>query len=136
MLEHTLKTTRNVRAAIVVARQPGYFQYYKQPPEVEAAEKSGAIAALVAEIRRLQGDIDAVTAEAAGAERDIRALHGGGQQVSSLRQWLAVHGRPVSSFGAGFTSQYVPSKHVYGGTKHYPGFKSHAVTLVLGRGLR
>lgn len=136
MLEHTLRTTRNVRAAIVVARQPGYFNYYKPPPEIEAAERNGAIASYVREIQRCQGDIDAVNADIAAVERDIKALQGSEQQVSSLHQWLAVHGRPVTEFGQGFTSQFVASKHVFGGTKHYPGFKSQAVTLVLGRGLR
>jgi hypothetical protein len=146
MLQHTLRTTRNVRAAISVARQPGYFKYYKPPAEVAAAERSGALAASVRDVQKLQMDIDAVAADLAGVQREIAAMTAppaaaaaasGSHAVGSLQQWLAAYGRPAADFGAGgFRSQFVASKHVYGGTKHYPGYKSGAVTMVLGRGLR
>jgi hypothetical protein len=137
LLPHTERTVRNIRAAISVARTPGYFQYYKKPAEVERADKGNQLAEYSRAIQRHQNQIDAIDADIQQLLRDIKtATEAKAPPVASVGAWLTRNGHPSASTTRNYGSSLVQSSHVYGGTKLHGGFKSRAVTLKLGVALR
>ena len=53
---------KNLLAAIAVAQQPGFFEYYKVPDEVKTIEVQNELKKLTMQIKRVQKEIDQVRA--------------------------------------------------------------------------
>ena len=135
LLFHTERTRRNLVAAIVVARQMGYFKYYKTPEESVRAEKY--VPSRVQTIRALQADMDAVDAELAALARAQReVLERPPPAPGSLVAWFQANGRPDGRMGEQYTMHTTKSTRRLGGTKHFPPFESVASKLTLGMSLR
>ena len=54
---------KNLQAAIAVAQQPGFFEYYKVSEEVKKIEKMDELKKLTKKIKRFQKEIDQVNSE-------------------------------------------------------------------------
>jgi hypothetical protein len=135
LLFHTERTRRNLVAAIVVARQMGYFKYYRAPEESVRAEKY--VPSRVEAIRAIQADIDAVDAELAALARAARGVQERAPPApGSLVAWFQANGRPDGHMGPQYQMTLTKSTRRLGATKHYPAFESVASKLTLGMGLR
>ena len=135
LLFHTERTRRNLMAAIVVARQMGYFKYYKAPEESVRAEKY--VPSRVQTIQALQADMDAVDAELAALDRAQReVLERPPPAPGTLVAWFQANGRPDGRMGELYTMRTTKSTRRLGGTKHFPPFESVASKLTLGMSLR
>ena len=136
LLFHTERTRRNLVAAIVVARQMGYFKYYKTPEESVRAEQY--VPSRVKTIRQLQADMDAVDAELAALARAEKEHHGRPPPPppGTLVAWFQANGRPDGRMGEQYTMHTTKSTRRLGGTKHFPPFESVASKLTLGMSLR
>ena len=51
---------KNLVAAIAVAQQPGFFEYYTPSDEVKGVERQGELKKLTMQIQRFQKEIDQV----------------------------------------------------------------------------
>jgi len=135
LLFHTERTRRNLVAAIVVARQMGYFKYYRAPEESVRAEKY--VPSRVQSIRAIQADIDAVDAELASLARAARDVQERAPPPpGSLVAWFQANGRPDGRMGPQYAMTVTKSTRRLGGTKHFPPFESAASKLTLGMSLR
>jgi hypothetical protein len=135
LLFHTERTRRNLMAAIVVARQMGYFKYYKTPEESVRAEKY--VPSRVQTIRALQAEMDAVDAELAALDRAQREQQEKPPPApGSLVAWFQANGRPEGFMGEHYKMHVTKSTRRLGGTKHFPPFESVASKLTLGMSLR
>ena len=122
-----------LRPQIAKSRQPGYFKYYKAPEATREVEKKGVLAAKVAEVAAIQARIDAKQGEIDAARREA-AKPGATPEVPDLRRWFDRYQRPSPAFGGeGAASSFAPSGRVFGAAKHYPGFRSVATGMTVGR---
>ena len=132
---HTERERRNIVAAIVVARQMGYFRYYKVPEESRRAEKY--VPSRVQTIQSLQADMDAIDAQLAQLDRAQREHHERPPPpLGSLVAWFQANGRPEGFMGDAYKLTVTKSTRRLGATKHYPAFESVASKLKLGMSLR
>jgi len=132
---YVVGATSFVRSApqIAKSRQPGYFKYYTPSDATRDAESKGVLAAKVAEVAAIQTRIDAKQAEIDAARREA-ARPGATPDVPDLRRWFDRYQRPSPAFGGdGAASSFAPSGRVFGATKHYPGFRSVATGMTVGR---
>jgi hypothetical protein len=129
--------SKNLEAAIAQARIPGYWKTHVPSAEVAKLEKAG-LTADVAALAKVQEDIDRVSAEMRrAAERPARSDADTAARVTTLKDWFRVNGKASSGYGGpGYASELDPPTRVYGGTKHYPGFRSVAQRLRPGRALK
>jgi hypothetical protein len=132
----THATSKNLEAAIAQARNPGYWRYHVPPAEVSKIEAQKKVDAHIKAIAKVQADIDRVRSDMErAAERPTDGREP--RKPESLRDWFREHGRPTPGYGgAGYASELEPPTRVYGGTKHYPGFRSVARRLKPGRALK
>lgn len=127
------KTCKNLEAAIVASKRPGYFAYYEQPEHAKAVERSGEVQRLQEQVAQLQKQIDVITDKIEG-DRKTEAGGNGSQSpsVNSLKQWLATYGSPKQTASDQYSS-FTPDRKVYGGTSHYSAFRSQASVMKKGR---
>ena len=64
--ESQYMTCKNLKAAVAVSKQPGFFEYHKHSAEVQRAYDRKTCNQMVKKIARTQQDLDAI-------EEDIRA---------------------------------------------------------------
>lgn len=124
--ESTRKSMKNLDVAVVQSKQPGYFHYYQAPPEVKQIETSGFLKAKIADIHRVEQQIEQVRAAIAQKKAGLGATGtlppvSGGSGVNTLPQWFATYQRPDPVMFEPVRSTVVPSPKVYGGSKHYGG---------------
>ena len=137
-IESSRLTCKNLEAAIVASRRPGYFSYYAAPKEVQKMEQGKELKKITAAIAKVEADIAAIDAQVAKIERKRREDIANAKlpQMSGLGEWFSKYGRPKmeeENRASGFMSQFSNNKKVYGGTKHHQAFRSVAVTLKKGR---
>ena len=58
---------KNLDAAVVASKRPGYFKYHEPSEHVARLEKGGELSFLVERMRKVQSEIDAVRCLAVGA---------------------------------------------------------------------
>lgn len=136
---HTERTRRNVIASISVARQMGYFKYYVPPPEVERMEQGKLVNNRVKDIHHVQNEINTLDEEIKNVKKAINDINEKPPPpVNSLVGWFATYERPDGYLTQypGYATEIRPSKHRYGGTKHYPSFASVSSRLVVGRAFK
>jgi hypothetical protein len=132
--ESTNQSKKSLQAAIAVARQPGYFQYYSAPTEVESYEREKALNKLARQVQRVHRELEEINAEITSIEASMKqpAVISGGP--TSLSQWFDVYGKPkvVEAQEDLFTS-FQPSPKIYGGTSHHRAFKTQSSNMKKGR---
>jgi len=136
---HTERTRRNVIASISVARQMGYFKYYTPPSEIERIETGKIVNNRVKDINRVQEEINTLDQEIKNIEKSIKDINESAPPpINTLVGWFATYQRPEGflASNAGYASEIRPSRHRYGGTKHYPSFASVSSRYIVGRALK
>ena len=134
MIESQRLLLRNLDAAIVASRQPGYFQFYEHPEVVKQIESKNELKALTRQIHDVEREIDFLKAELARVEKKrVEASKMNAPAINSMQQWFATYGQPENQTVAGFRTELKPNPKVYGGTKYHRAFKSMALTMKTGR---
>ena len=134
MIESQRLLIRNLDAAIVASRQPGYFKFYQHPEVVQQIESKSELKALTRRIHDVEREIDVLKADLDRIEkRRVEASKMNAPVVNSMQQWFAQYGKPENQPVAGFATVYQKNPKVYGGTKYHRAFKSMATTMKTGR---
>jgi hypothetical protein len=121
---------------IATAKQPGYFKYYRPPDEATKLEQKKVLAEKSKRLGDLQTRIDAKQAELDKA-REAASKAPPTPDVPDLKRWFDRYKRPDPTFGGpDATTSFSASARVFGGTKHYPAFRSVATDMKRGRMLR
>ena len=137
-LEDSRKNMKNLEAAIVRAKQPGYFSYHPTSKAVTEMEGKNEFKKLSAKISRLGREIDQVNAEMDKLERkrkqDLQNGLDNPPPISGLKDWFAKYGSPsdTTSNTTGLKTEFLSNPKVYGGTKHHQAFRTVAVTCKRG----
>lgn len=134
MIESQRLLIRNLDAAIVASRQPGYFKFYDHPEIVKQIESKSELKAMTRRIADVEREIDVLKADLERIEKQQKeASKMNAPSINSMQQWFAQYGRPENQPVAGFATELKPDPKVYGGTKYHRAFKSMAVTMKRGR---
>ena len=134
MIESQRLLIRNLDAAIVASRQPGYFQFYEHPEVVKQIESKSELSSLVRQIHDVEREIDILKADLARVEkRRVECSQMNAPAINSMQQWFATYGQPENQSVAGFRTELKANPKVYGGTKYHRAFKSMAKTMKTGR---
>ena len=95
MIESQRLLIRNLDAAIVASRQPGYFQFYEHPEVVKQIESKNELKALTRQIHDVEREIDVLKAELARVEKKrVEASKMNAPAINSMQQWFATYGQP------------------------------------------
>ncbi|GMI26565.1 hypothetical protein TeGR_g11946 [Tetraparma gracilis] len=128
--ESSRMVRKNLQAAIAVAQQPGFFEYYQVNDECKSAEKQNELKKLTQNIKRFQKEIDQVNSEiAANQPKKSVPL---APNVSSFQQWFSQYGTPKPS-PHGILTQIQDDPKIYGGTSHHAGFRTLSKQMRKGR---
>mmetsp|Transcript_8293 Transcript_8293/g.8451 ORF Transcript_8293/g.8451 Transcript_8293/m.8451 type:complete len:204 (-) Transcript_8293:248-859(-) len=124
---------KNVKAAIAVARQPGYFEYHQAPPDI--VEKAKILPQYTRNISKLHNEITQIDAEMAREQDSQQGFDTKLPEISlnSLSQWFDNYGRPKHSEIDGWVTSFQTNPKVYGGTGHHRAFRSQASSMKKGR---
>ena len=137
-IEDSRKTLKNLEAAIVRAKQPGYFSYHPTSKAVTAIEGKNEFKQLSAKISRVGREIDQVNAEMEKLERkrkqDMQHGMDNPPPISGLKDWFAKYGTPGDTIKGttGLATEFKTNPKVYGGTKHHQAFRTVAITCKRG----
>jgi hypothetical protein len=135
LINSSFNTRKSIKAAIAVAKQPGYFQYYA--PNAECAEIEGdkTLNSMARHVQKLGRELEEINSEIATIEHASKAatVQPAGAP-SSLSQWFDTYGHPK---GAETQEDLLTSFHnspkIYGGTSHHRAFKSQSSNMKKGR---
>jgi len=134
--ESQFLTCKNLKAAVAVSKQAGFFEYHKHSAEVQRAYDRKECNQLVKKIARTQQDLDAIEEDIRGKEAQrLKSLELREPTLTSLDQWFQEYGRP-KDMPERFNSSITDNKKIYGGTNHHQSFRSHARTFKPGSGLK
>ena len=125
--ENSRLKLKNLQAGIVASRQPGYFKYHEDNKRVAHVEQSNTLPKLNADIQRIGEDLARIDQEIAEIKERMRTSSEA-PKLDSLSQWVSMYGK-VEDANPDRTTSFKKSSKVYGGTKHYPAFKSMATTM-------
>ena len=117
---------KNLAAGVVASKRPGYFKYHQDNERVVQIESQKQLPKLNADIQRFADDILKIEVEIA-AIRERMNKNPDVPELDSLAQWVSKYGKVEDRPDR--QSQFKKSSKVYGGTKHYPAFKSSATTM-------
>ena len=123
--ENTRRAIKNLDAAVVASKQPGYFKYHEASDTVKKVEQGNLLKKKLAEIKRVEKQIAHVREQMSRCEDErksqveARAATGSGGSVHSLKQWFNKYQRPDPVMFEPHKTQFVPSAKVYGGSAHY-----------------
>lgn len=135
LMDSSFKTRKSLKAAIAVARQPGYFEYYAPPPEVEQHEGDKTLNKMARQVQKIHRELEEINAEITSIEHANKAAaaqsNSGGP--STLSQWFDTYGHPKNAETQEdlFTS-FHQSPKIYGGTSHHRAFKSQSSNMKKG----
>ena len=133
--ESTKCELKNLQAAIAVAKQPGYFEYYIPPSEVKQIEDQKVLNSLARAIQKLGKELEQLGSEI----HSLEVRHHVPPQredfaPNSLSQWFDLNGgQPRDGGNKEQITQFMPSARVYGGSAHHRAFKSQSSVLKKGR---
>jgi len=124
--------TKNLKAAIAVSRQAGYFQYYSPSPACKEAEESKVLNQYARTIAKLHNELTQIDAEIALATAELSKPKMVEQPISSLSAWFDTYGKPALNQPE-LLSTFSPAPKIYGGTNHHRSFKTSSSILKKGR---
>eukprot|EP01138_Halocafeteria_seosinensis_P016434 gb/GECG01016765.1/.p1 GENE.gb/GECG01016765.1/~~gb/GECG01016765.1/.p1 ORF type:complete len:210 (+),score=32.04 gb/GECG01016765.1/:1-630(+) len=134
LIENSKKTMKNLDAAIVTAKQPGYFSYYKPPHHIRHIVSNEVLMDKLEEIEELEDKIDDLKEKMRNTEQRIQSSMVKERKCKSLDEWFDVHGRPSPNYGGeGFATAFKQNPRVHAGTKYLEGFRSNATIMKPGR---
>ena len=125
--ENSRLKMKNLAAGIVASKRPGYFKYHQDNDRVKQIESQGSLSSLAAEISRLGDDLTKIDAEIDEIQQRLKKKSEP-PKMDSLAQWVAHYGK-VEDPNPDRVTTFKKSTKIYGGTKHYPSFKSSATTM-------
>ena len=132
--ESQYMTCKNLKAAVAVSKQPGFFEYHKHSTEVQRAYDRKTCNQMVKKIARTQQDLDAIEEDIRAREAArLKSLELRDPTLTSFDQWFQQYGRPKDP-PDGFMTTFESNKKIYGGTSHHRAFKTQALTMKKGRG--
>lgn len=59
-MENTRRTLKNLDAAVVASKRPGYFKYHEPTPEVRRLESTQELSFLVDRVKQIERELAAV----------------------------------------------------------------------------
>jgi hypothetical protein len=130
MNDSTKLKKRNLRAAIAVSNQPGFFDYYETPDDIKQMEDNKVLNKIARQVAKVGREIEAITEEISLIKKPKDSASE--NSFRSLDQWLESYGRP-NIYNSELISSFKPSAKIYGGTAHHRSFKSSAATMRKGR---
>jgi len=134
--EVSRKTRKNLEAAVVASKKPGFFNYYEPPAHIKSGVKNGEMKQLVAQVQKNQKEIDQLDLELQMAENKRLAMESNknsSQVVSTMSQWFKTYGAPKPEPSAGYTTRFVASSKVYRGYGDKKAFRTQSSTMKPGR---
>lgn len=126
-------TQKNLQAAIAVAKQPGYFEYYETPDDLKQIESNKTLNSLARAIQKLHQELEQIGSEIAAMEAKKPQPKMNDMPLTSLSQWFDTYGRAKDSGNKEQITQFSANSRVYGGTAHHRAFKSQGATMKTGR---
>ena len=60
LIDSSFKTRKNLKAAIAVAKQPGYFEYYAPPAEVEQYEGDKTLNKMARQVQKIHRELEEI----------------------------------------------------------------------------
>ncbi|CAN0392685.1 unnamed protein product [Ectocarpus fasciculatus] len=135
LIDSSFKTRKSLKAAIAVARQPGYFEYFTPPTEVEEHEQNKTLSQMARQVQKLHRELEEINSEISTIESSNKTAsidsNGG---PSSLSQWFDTYGRPKhAETQEDMLTSFHQSPKIYGGTSHHRAFKSQSSNMKKGR---
>jgi len=124
---------KNLQAAIAVAKQPGYFEYYETPEELKVIEGNKTLNSLARAIQKMHQELEQLNSEISVMEAKIQQPKMSDMPLTSLSQWFDTYGRAKDSGNKEQITQFTSNARVYGGTSHHRAFKSQGATMKAGR---
>ena len=117
--ESQYMTCKNLKAAVAVSKQPGFFEYHKHSAEVQRAYDRKTCNQMVKKIARTQQDLDAIEEDIRAREAArLKSLELRDPTLTSFDQWFQQFGRP-QNMPQRFYSTFDDNKKIYGGTHHH-----------------
>lgn len=136
LIDSSFKARKSLKAAIAVSRQPGYFEYYTPPPEVEAYEQDKVLNQLARQVQKVHRELEEINSEIAtleNANKDANTTTPNGGPTT-LSQWFDVYGKPKHAEAQeDLLTTFHSSPKIYGGTSHHRAFKSQSSNMKKGR---
>jgi DNA-binding transcriptional regulator GbsR (MarR family) len=128
---------KNLSAAIAVAKQPGYFEYYQPSADIKDVEETKALNSLVRSLGKVHRELEQINNEISHHQEHSAMTQTATTlepNIGSLSQWFETYGRPENTacLEERMTS-FQHSPKIYGGTSHHRAFKSQASTMKKGR---
>lgn len=128
---------KNLEAAVVASRRPGYFEYYAPPPATQQAIANNEIATRMKSVNKSQDALFEIENELAEASKKRTSEFAPQRppEVKSLSDWFAHYGQPQrgEGNGPGWRTSVVSNPKIYGGTSHHMAFKTQAKIQKAGR---
>ena len=124
-----------INVFVLVAMQPGYFEYYKASDEVVSIENQKVLNSLARAVQKVHREIEQINEEIAqryaSAPKPVIAE----VPLTALQQWFDVYGRPKNPDGGNpeLITTFKQSSKTYGGTGHHRSFKSVSSVMTKGR---
>lgn len=126
-------TIKSINAAIAVAKQPGYFEYYETPHTIKTAEQNNVLNNIVKNIEKVSRELDDINNEITQHNNKTKNDNVV-PTVASLDQWFQIYGKPkMSEDQKELLTTFGPNSKIYGGTKQYKSFKTSANIMKKGR---
>jgi hypothetical protein len=135
LINSSFNTRKSLKAAIAVSKQPGYFEYYTPPPEVEQAEGDKTLNKMARQVQKIHRELEEINSEIEAVEHANKsAVAQPNSGPSTLSQWFDTYGQPKGAETQEdmFTS-FNQSPKIYGGTSHHRAFKSQSSNMKKGR---
>ena len=140
---------KNLRAAIAVSTQAGYFEYFTPSEEVAKAEKNKELNSLAVKVAQTQKELEQINQE---IDSHVKSKVKGptvAQELPSISAWfdrykdlskeLGKDNKASTSAAAtkkDMLSTFKPDPKIYGGTRHHRSFKSGATRMKPGHCIR
>ena len=137
LIEVSRRTCKNLEAAVVASKRPGYFDYYKPPANVQQSVTNNEVGTKLAQMQKTQDALTEIEEKLKEAKQ-IRQKELAAQappKVKSLSEWMAHYGdcqKPEGS-GPGWRTEVDKNPKIYGGTNHHMAFKTQAKRQKPGR---
>ena len=128
---------KNLQAAIAVANQPGYFEYYVPTQEVKDIEETRVLNSLVKSLNKVHRELNQINEDISHhhVPRDgAMSKPPEDRGLTSLTHWFDTYGRPKNdTLFDELKTTFQPSPKIYGGTNHHRSFKSQSSPMKVGR---
>lgn len=128
---------KNLKAAIAVSNQPGYFEYYVPSKEVKDVEESKVLNSIVKSLEKVHRELNQINEDISHHHVPRDGAMGQAPQelgLTSLSHWFDTYGRPKNEILLDeLKTTFQPSPKIYGGTNHHRSFKSQSSPMKVGR---